>query len=148
MIGNALLAWLHYLGFALMLACLVLEHRLFRPTVDAPTLRVLARIDGLYGMLAGVQIGTGIARMFLEKGAGYYLHNPVFHAKLGLFVLVGLLSIYPTVSFIRLRRQAGSGVGPVEEGTVRRVVMVIRAELLGMLLLPLLAALMARGVGA
>ncbi len=148
MIGNALLAWLHYLGFALMLACLALEHRLFRPAADAATLRALARIDGLYGVLAGLQIGTGIARMFAEKGAGYYLHNPVFHGKLGLFVLVGLLSIYPTVSFIRLRRQAEAGGYQLEERTQRRVVMVIRVELLGMLLLPLLAALMARGVGA
>ena len=36
--------------------------------------------------------------MFLGiKGEDFYLHNPWFHAKVGAFVLVGLLSILPTV---------------------------------------------------
>jgi len=35
------------------------------------------------------------------KGSAFYFGNPFFNAKMALFVLVGLISIYPTVRFIK-----------------------------------------------
>ena len=74
--------------------------------------------------------------------------NSLFHAKLGLFVLVGLLSILPTVVFIKWRKTVK--VGQVPDPTTRQMRLVIwsiRIELLLLLVIPLLATLMARGYG-
>ncbi|MBB5018866.1 putative membrane protein [Chitinivorax tropicus] len=147
MLQSALLAWLHYVGFAGMLACLVLEHRLFQPTMSANQLKALGRIDLLYGGLAGAQIATGVFRLWLEKGVAYYLHNGLFHAKLMLFVMVGLASLYPTIHFIRLNRGAQGETVMVPQDLVRKIMMVIRLELFLMLLIPLFATMMARGMG-
>lgn len=149
MITHAVAAWLHYLGIMAMTALLVMEHLLFSDKPDLARGRLLLRIDALYGTIAGVQIGTGIWRMLLEKGSAYYLSNPLFHAKLGLFALVGLLSLYPTLTFLGWRNSLRQEQAPsVDSGRAKRVTMVIRIELLGLLLIPLLAALMARGVGS
>ena len=37
---------------------------------------------------------------FFDKGADYYLHSIPFIAKVSLFVIVALLSIYPTLQFL------------------------------------------------
>ena len=146
--ANDLLAPHMGMGMMAMMALLVMEHLLFNEKLDLARSRLLLRIDALYGTLAGVQIGTGIWRMWLEKGSAYYLSNPLFHAKIGLFALVGLLSLYPTLTFLAwrtgLRQQQAPQIAPDK---ARMVTMIIRVELLGLLLIPLLAALMARGVG-
>jgi|JI9StandDraft_2_1071091.scaffolds.fasta_scaffold90765_2 putative membrane protein len=147
MVTHAIAAWLHYLGMMAMMALLAMEHLLFNEKLDLARSRLLLRIDALYGTLAGIQIGTGIWRMWLEKGSAYYLSNPLFHAKIGLFALVGLLSLYPTLTFLAwrtgLRQQQAPQIAP---GKARLVTMIIRLELLGLLLIPLLATLIADGV--
>jgi putative membrane protein len=147
MMTHAIAAWLHYLGMMAMMALLAMEHLLFNEKLDLARSRLLLRIDALYGTLAGIQIGTGIWRMWLEKGSAYYLSNPLFHAKIGLFALVGLLSLYPTLTFLAwrtgLRQQQAPQIAP---GKARLVTMIIRLELLGLLLIPLLATLIADGV--
>ena len=147
MMTHAIAAWLHYLGMMAMMALLAMEHLLFNEKLDLARSRLLLRIDALYGTLAGIQIGTGIWRMWLAKGSAYYLSNPLFHAKIGLFALVGLLSLYPTLTFLAwrtgLRQQQAPQIAP---GKARLVTMIIRLELLGLLLIPLLATLIADGV--
>ena len=71
--------------------------------LTAAEARTLQRLDIIYGGAAVLVLVTGIMRMYLEKGTTYYLHNGAFHALLGVFVVVALLSIYPTVVFLRWR---------------------------------------------
>ncbi|MBL8507138.1 DUF2214 family protein [Chitinimonas sp. JJ19] len=146
MMSNALLASLHYLGAMVLMACLLAEHLLLKPELDAALARKLARIDAIYGLTAITQIATGIARMYSEKGTALYLQNPVFHLKITIFVLLGLLSIYPTLRFIAWSRAAKSA-GLLIPAEYKRVIMLIRVQLLLLLALPILASLMARGVG-
>lgn len=142
----AIAAWLHYLGIMAMMAFLVLEHRLFRPQMSVDEARSLLRIDGLYGTIAGVQIGTGVWRMLLEKGSAYYMANPLFHAKIALFALVGILSLYPTMKFLRWRTGLRQGQAPqISARTAKTITLLIRLELLGLTVLPLLAVLIAHG---
>ena len=83
-----------------------------------------------------------------EKGQAFYFSNPVFHAKLTLFVLVGLLSIYPTVRFIKWGAQTKQGLAPVVPAAeYARIMLMLRAELVLLLGMALCASLMARGVG-
>lgn len=147
--AHAIAAYLHYLAIFLLFALLTLEHQLFKAPLTFERARSLFRIDIAFGVVAGLVLATGVARVFwFGKGMDYYLHNGVFHAKVGLFVLVALLSIYPTLTFLGWRNRIKAGEAPdVSPRTLRWVTMVIRLELLGLLVIPLLAALMARGIG-
>jgi len=147
--GEAIAAYLHYLSIFLLFALLTLEHQLFKPPLDLPRARSLIRVDIAYGLSAGLVLASGIARLlWYGKGPAYYLHNSLFHAKFGLFILIALLSILPTVVFLNWRNDLRAGQVPqlsARLGTL--VIMCIRLELLLLLILPLLAALMARGFG-
>ncbi|HVV92242.1 MAG TPA: DUF2214 family protein, partial [Hyphomicrobiales bacterium] len=84
---------------------------------------------------------------FFGKGADYYAHNHIFWAKMFLFVVVALLSIVPTLHFPRAARLAAGGVVGIDALTFRRIrtILLSEAGLLG--LIPLMATLMARGIG-
>ena len=86
--------------------------------------------------------------LYFEKGREFYFSNPFFHAKLTLFVLVGLLSIYPTIRFIKWGAQTKLGRPPVlAAGEFRKIRIVLHIELALLLGAALCASLMARGVG-
>ena len=79
------------------------------------------------------------------KGSDFYLHNPWFHGKFGAFVLAALLSIYPTLAFLRWRKAAGSQPDwRPNAAEVSRVRMVIKVEFALIALIFVLAAGMAR----
>lgn len=147
--GQAVAAYLHFLSIFLLFALLVLEHRLFKLPLDLERARSLVRIDLAYGVAAGAVLVTGLARVFwYGKGVDYYLANSMFHAKMGLFGLIALLSGFPTFVFLNWRNALKAGRVPeISPGKAKAVIMVIRLELLLALILPLLAALMARGYG-
>jgi putative membrane protein len=133
----------HLLIFALF-GVLAAELVLVRRGVDIATIARVGRIDLWYGVLAGLIVAVGFARaVFAAKGWAYYSHNLFFHAKIGTFVLIGLLSIPPTVAYIRWRR-AGAAPTDAQVTGVRRF---LWAELALFALLPAFAAAMARGYG-
>lgn len=147
--AEAVAAYLHYLSIFVLFALLTFEHGLFKLPLDLQRARRLLRIDAAYGASAVLVLVTGAVRaIWFAKGLDYYLHNGLFHAKLGLFVLLGLLSIVPTKLFLGWRGALKAGQLPqLSARQYQRVTLVIRLELLLLLILPLLAALMARGFG-
>jgi putative membrane protein len=148
----ALDATLAYLHFAVILAVagfLVAEAMLLRGDLGPRDVAALSRTDVWYFNLAGLALATGLARLFFgAKGVGFYSGNPFFWTKLALFLAVGLLSIKPTLAFLRWRRAARGAtayaVPAAEVASVRRFVLI---ELHLLALLPLAAVLMARGIG-
>ncbi|QQE64990.1 membrane protein [Leptolyngbya sp. BL0902] len=146
--NSALTAYLHYLSFMVAFAALVVEHQLFSAEITLKQAWRLVITDSLYGLAAVTVLVTGILRvMYFGQGADYYLHNPVFHAKVGLFIGVGLLSLYPTISvltWIGGLRKAEPPTLTTAQG--QRFVWIVRGELLGLALIPLLAAMLARGL--
>lgn len=145
----AVAAYLHFVAIFLLFALLVLEHQLFRLPLNFKRARSLFRVDLAFGIVAGLVLITGAARaMHFGKGLDYYLNNSFFHAKVGLFVVIALLSIFPTVTFLKWRPALKAGQIPsISPTKARWVKLVIRIELLALLLIPLLASLMARGFG-
>lgn len=149
MTTEALLAYAHFLAILTMVVFLTSEAALCRPEWMSPAIvRRLATVDLVYGISAIAVLATGLARVFLgAKGASWYWSNWLLHTKLGLFVLLGLVSILPTVRFLRWKRTlAASGALPAEaevRGT-RRLVM-LQAHILP--LIPLPAVFLARGYG-
>ena len=82
------------------------------------------------------------------RGAGFYLHNPVFYLKLALFAAVGLISIPPTLQYLRWLHGVKSGATNVAaEYQIIRVRFHILAELILFAFIPLMATFMARGIG-
>ena len=147
--ADAIAASLHYLSIFVLFALLTCEHILFRADLDHATAKRLLRIDIAYGITAGLVLVTGAVRVvWYGKGLDYYLHNGLFHTKVGLFLLIGLLSIVPTLTFFNWRNALLAGQAPdISPATARRTIWVIRLELLLLVCLPFLASLMARGVG-
>ncbi len=145
----ALFAFVHHAAAFALVSALVLELVLVREELTVRTARLLQKADMAFGMAAGVLLVAGLARVFyFEKGAAYYFHNAPFIAKLSLFIVVGLLSIYPTVVFLSWRSATKEGKAPpatpAELRTIRKIV---HFELVGVVLIMLCAALMARGIG-
>jgi len=108
----------------------------------------LQRIDIFFGIAAIVVLIVGLHRVFLfEKGWDYYSGSAFFWAKMSLFVIVGLMSAVPTIEFFSWRKATGQGQMPtVAPAKVRMLRGIMHAELLGVVLIILCAAMMARGV--
>ena len=67
---------------------------------------------------------------------------------MSLFVLVGLISIYPTLAFLKWRKPLQQGQLPDLQPAQRRVLRtILHLELGGIVAILLAAALMARGIG-
>jgi putative membrane protein len=138
---TSIMAFLHHAAAFSMVAALAVQFVLIRGELNATTARRLARADMVYGLSATALLGIGLLRVFyFEKGAGYYFYNAAFLAKLALFVLIAVISIYPTVKFIAWRKG-------VELSSVPAIRRIIHLELAGIALILLFAALMADGIG-
>jgi putative membrane protein len=141
-----IVAWIHYIAIMLLLASLLGEHLLLKQEMTVSEARTIQALDIVYGASAVVVLVTGIMRMFLEKGAAYYNHHIAFHILFGLFVIVALLSIYPTVIFLRWRNDTRAGRGQqLARPQFKKIQMMVRVEMTLLLLAPLFATWMAHG---
>ena len=147
--SQALLAYLHYLSIFVLFALLSIEHVQFKLPLDLLRARSLMITDIAFNLCASVVLLSGILRVFWSgKGLDYYLSNSLFLTKVGLFLLIGLISIVPTLTFLNWRNDLQDGVVPqISAARARLVIMIIRSELLLLLVMPLLAVFMARGSG-
>jgi len=146
---STLLAFIHHVAAFTLAGALMVDLALFDRTLDLRNVRKVQRADLLYGVSAGMLLAAGLLRvLYFEKGAAYYFHNQFFLAKLVLFLLVALLSVYPTVTFLSWDKQVKTSV-PLQlgEAQFRRVRRTIILELLGVVGILVCAPLMARGFG-
>jgi putative membrane protein len=146
---TSLFAFLHHIAAFTLFAALVVELILIREVLTVGTARRLQVADMVFGISAGVLIVVGLLRVFyFEKGAYYYFHTWTFIAKLALFVIVGLVSIVPTLEFLSWRKAVKQGQAPsVSPDKVRALRSIMHWELVGLVVIILMAALMAKGVG-
>jgi putative membrane protein len=145
-----LFAFLHHLAAFALVAALVVEFVLIKGEFNTGTASRIQRADLVFGIAAGVLLVVGLLRVvFFEKGLAYYLYSGAFIAKLALFVLVGLLSIYPTLEFLAWSKDLKQGRVPtVDAAKLRRIRTIMHLELVGVVAVILFAALMARGIGS
>jgi putative membrane protein len=141
---DLLLAVGHHLLIFAIFGIFCAEFWAVRPGMSSPTVARISSLDMWYGVLAAAILVIGFCRaIFAAKGWTYYSHNAFFWAKLGAFAAIGLLSVPPTLAFIRWRRSA---VAP-SEANVRSTRRYLHGELALFILLPIFAAAMARGYG-
>jgi putative membrane protein len=144
---STLFAFLHHLAAFTMVAVLAVEFTLIRQELTAPTARKLLAADAVYGGAATVLLIVGLLRVFyFEKGAAYYFSSHAFIAKLSVFIVVAVLSAIPTIEFISWRKALKSGQAPAP--SERKIIMIrklLHGELIGVVIILLCAAIMARG---
>lgn len=146
---DLILAILHHLGVFTVAGIIAAEWALVRPGMSMEKIRHVAKIDAAYGIAAGLVLFIGFARVFFGlKGSAFYLQNPIFWAKISAFIVIGVLSVTPTLLFIHWRDKAKSDPSFLpsadEIANVRRYV---KIEAHVFVLIPILAAAMARGYG-
>ena len=146
---SAAFAFLHHVAAFALVGALAIEFVLIRSELTVRNARIILFADAVFGASAGAILIVGLLRVFFfEKGAAYYFHSVPFIAKLSLFAIIGLLSIYPTRQFLSWRPSLRQGAVPtIEPATLRAIRAVIHGELAGLVVLVLCAALMARGIG-
>lgn len=146
---EAAAAYLHFFSILLLTGMLVTQFALCGRDLQPPQVQTLARIDILYLIAAVLVLATGLARLFIApKGASFYFMNPVFYIKIALFLAVGLVSVMPTLQFLRWKRALKAGEGRVVRDTdIQTVRRYIALELFLLTCIPLAAVLMARGIG-
>lgn len=148
MLSLSINTYIHLLFIITIFCCLVLELILLKEKLSFFELKKLSKVDGLYGFAAIIVVATGLLNWLeLGKGSQYYSYNIFFLIKFSLFIIVGLLSIYPTVRIMKTKKKYKTEQPDVIylEGynSIRKVILV---ELVIMSLIPLLAELMANGI--
>jgi len=147
-----LLAGLHYLALGIGMGSVFMRGRFLRAVraghVEARTLKGLFGADSLWGVAALLWLVTGLGRLFggIEKQTDFYLRNGFFWMKMGLFVTILLLEIWPMITFIRWRiAQKGEAPLPGLE-RIGGLILLNDLEVACLALIPFVAAAMARGV--
>jgi putative membrane protein len=148
MITDATLAiFHHWLAFGLV-GLIMAEWAVLRGALTPESVRVLPRIDGLYGLVAILLLVVGGLRVtYGAKGYAFYMGNPIFWLKVALFTAAGLVSILPTIRYVRWSRELAASGGLPDASVwlkVRKLTVVELHLLAGVMIC---AALMARGIG-
>jgi putative membrane protein len=141
-------AFIHHLAAFIVVGTLMVELVVLKGDLTPTSARSVLRMDAAYGIAALVLLVVGFLRVFYwEKPAAYYFGSGSFLTKLTLFIIVGLLSIYPTIKFMSWRKALREGRVPdLDPGTRRRVRTLIHIELTLLFVIMLMAVMMARGV--
>ena len=150
MLLQAAFAYFHFIAIFALVTCVVFEFHWYRPQLTVSEARRLLFLDLTYGVVSLLVVGTGFCRaLWFAKGWDFYLNNPIFWTKVGLFVTWALLSLPPTLHFLSWRRGITAGEAPaIAPRTYRRIRLCLHLELTLILVVPILAVLMARGVGS
>lgn len=140
-------AFLHHLAAFMLVAALAVEFVLIRQEVTRSGAIRLLVTDAVFGASATALLVIGLLRVFyFEKGAGYYFSSHAFLTKLSVFVVVAALSVVPTIEFLSWRKAVKAGQAPSPTPAKLRLVRsIIHFELMGMVVILLAAAVMARG---
>ncbi len=141
-------AAVHLLALGIGLGAVWTRARALRALPDPAAFGRAFAADGAWGLAAVLWLGTGLMRAFggLEKGSSYYLQNSAFHLKMGLFVLITLLEIWPAVTLVRWRAARKKGV-EIDTGPAARLATLSYVQAALVVAMVFAATAMARGIG-
>jgi len=150
-VSAAVLSALHVLALGLGLGSVFMRGRYLRALRTGPDPRGLDRLfaaDTLWGVAAALWLLTGLARAFghVEKAPEFYLRNGFFWLKMTLFVSVVALEMWPMATFIQWRRARRQGTPLPGLDGLRALVLIDDLETALVILIPFVAAAMARGL--
>jgi len=140
-----LFRYLHFISIFTMVATVASEFVLLKKEMKRSEISRVAKIDAVYGIAAMTLIAAGLTLWFggLAKPTIYYSNNWIFLTKMALVLTVALLSIKPTIFFLKQRK------GNPDETIIipLSISLLLRLELVILAIIPLLAGLMSHGKG-
>ena len=137
--------YLHYVSIFLMVGSVFVQNFLISKELTLKEIKRIAISDAIYGISAIAVAVIGLVLWFgVGKGADFYNMNFIFHIKIGLFFLIAIFSIAPTMFYLQNRKRLKEGQTVF---VPRRLLFIVRIELILLFFIPLLAVLMANGVG-
>ena len=141
-----LLAATHLLALGIGLGAVWARGRALRGIVDGAALRRAFAADAWWGVAAVLWLSTGLVRLLAstEKATSYYLANPLFHIKMGLFLVVLGLEAWPMITLIRWRRAMGRNQ-TAAVGAARRISRISMIEAFLIVVIVFVAVALARG---
>jgi putative membrane protein len=148
MLSQWVLAAIHLFAFALAFwAVLTRGTALSQLSAGTGEVKRVLLADNLWGLSALTLLITGAMRAFggYEKGSDYYLHQPLFHLKMTLFLLILLMELAPMITLIKWRIASSRGVA-LDSGRAKLYARISHVEALLLILMMVAATGMARGV--
>lgn len=148
MLMHWFLGAVHLLAFAVAFAAVLARGTALRRMVtEGADVRRALLADNGWGLAAVVLLITGLLRAFAgyEKGTDYYLHQPLFHIKMTLFIIILLLEIWPMVVLIKWRIALRRGAS-IDIGRATLFARISHLQALLIVLMAIAASGMARGV--
>ena len=146
---SAFVAYIHYVGIILCFGSLLFERIILKTNLNKKETIGMIIADSIYGIAGLAILITGILRVkYFGQGGEFYTSNPIFRIKVSLYIVVGLLSLYPTITYILWAIPLSKNKLPnISEQLVNRFRLIITTELIGFAIIPFFATLMARGIG-
>ena len=139
-----LFKYLHLISVFVVFGCITGQYVLLKSEMTYNELKKVAWIDAVYGVAALTTVVFGLLLWFVVgKPATFYNSNPLIYVKVGLFFIVGLLSLRPTIFFFKARKQPKDHLFNIPSN-LRRCILI---ELIIMLIIPIFATMMAVGYG-
>lgn len=135
--------YLHFISIIFTASMLIMQNFFISKTLSISLLKKLSSIDLFYGIAAIMNLVTGLLLwLVVGKPEAFYSQNPIFYTKISIFIVIGLLSILPTLFFLKHRKTTNH-----EIHVPQNIMLYKRYELVLLLLLPLTAVCMAKGIG-
>ena len=138
-----LLRYFHFFAIFGIAGTIIIENIAIQPAITSEDVRNLIKVDTVYQvclilvLLIGLTLWVGVG-----KDSSFYSENPLFLVKIGLFTLLALISIYPTLFYWKNKDNNGEKI-PVPSV----VPLILKAKLALLLIIPLFSFLMAKGIG-
>lgn len=147
MILRLLVAWLHLLALPIGLGAVWARSRALRVVRSSADLPRVFSADSVWGIAAALWLVTGLMRVFMsmDKSTSYYLHNRVFYAKMGLFLVILLLEILPMITLVRWRIAVRRGTS-IDTTSSLALARISQVEVVLVILIVFVATALARGV--
>ena len=146
---EALLAYAHIMAFLMLATFMTSETALCRQDwINPAVVRRLVRLNLLSLVSGALVLLTGLARIaWGVKGSAWYWGQPLLHAKITLLVLMLGLSLLAGRRYLRWRRALDAGGGLPADAELRATRRLVMWSAHLMVLVPLLAVFLARGIG-
>lgn len=134
---------LHFAAIFTFAGALIIENMAAKPQITGEDARNLAKVDAVCGISAILVLIFGLTLwLWVGKPSEFYSSNPLFHAKIALFTLMAACAVVSTIFFAKHRKSVADAI------TVPSLLrLLLKFQLVLLVIIPLLALPMARGIG-
>ncbi|WP_340202680.1 DUF2214 family protein [Ascidiimonas sp. W6] len=137
-----LFRYLHLVSIFIVVGSVFAQQFLVKTAVDKQLLKRILLTDAIYGIASVLTVTFGMILWFVVgKPPEFYSNSNTFWIKMSLFIIVGILSLYPSLFYFKSKKAKTALIH-----IPQKLIMVLRIEAALLLIIPFFAELMAFGV--